>query len=164
MRARNSVGSIGRCAFLVIIAWPAVKQHRVSPITGAAKKRNQRAAVRPIGSGNTRKFANRRRKVDHSNQRVFDSRAGYERRISQRKGQSAGFFVNVILAGEAVLAPEVSVVRVEHDESVVELALLSKLVQDVAHALVDRLQRSQLLQSKFIDGLDIRLSHLRDGL
>src|SRR6185295_3769375 len=155
MRARNTVGSIGRCALLVIIARPAFKQHRVSPILRAAKKRNQRAAVRSIWSGNTRKLANRRRKVDHSNKRVFNSSAGHQRRISQRKRDAAGFFVNVILAGEAVLAPEVSVVRVEHDESVIELALLSKLVQDVAHALVDRLQRSQLLQSKFIDGLDI---------
>src|SRR6185369_14945377 len=155
MRARNPVGSIGCCALLVIIARPAFKQHSVSPSRRAAKKRNQRPAVGADWSGNTGKLANRRRKIDHSNKRVFYARARNKRRISQRKRDAAGFFVYVILAGETMLAPKVTVVRIEHDESVIELALLAKLVQDVAHAFVDSLEGSQLLQAKLVDPVDV---------
>src|SRR5262249_57908480 len=99
-------------------------------------QRHQRSSIDIRRSRNPRKVVYRWRKIDHLYQSRLQSWRRNERRKSQREWYPAGFLVDPVLAAQPVLRPEQSVVGIEHDQRVVQLALVPQLVDQIFHDLI----------------------------
>src|SRR5215472_11373546 len=89
-------------------------------------------------------------KIDDLDEPVFFTRRCHNRRITQGERPVARFLIYTVLMEQAVLAPEIPVVGIKHDKSIIEFALLLQLIQNILHRNVHGMQATQLVEPKLI--------------